>query len=64
MAIFMPIDPCTLGLFDLNGRRGIAPTRDWTPFFENALNLNVCIKFNFFFTIFLSLSDIIRIKSN
>ena len=40
------------------GRREIAPTRNCTPLFKNVLNPFVCIKLNFFPTIFLSLSDL------
>ena len=43
----------------------IAPTRNCIHLLKNVLNLFVCIKLNFFITIFLSLSDlfyIIRIR--
>ena len=39
-------------LFD--GRRGIAPTRNCTHLLKSVLDLFVCIKLNFFLTIFLS----------
>ena len=37
---------------------GIAPTWNCIHLFKNVLNLLVCIKFNFFLTTFLSLSDL------
>ena len=36
------------------GKRGIAPTRNYTHLLKNVLNLFVCIKLSFFLTIFLS----------
>ena len=40
-----------------DGRRGIAPIRDCAHILTNELNAFVCIKLNFFPTIFLSSSD-------
>ena len=40
------------------GRCGIAPTQNCTHLLKNVLNLFICIKLNFFLTIFLSLSDL------
>ena len=40
------------------GNRGIAPTRDCTHILKNVLNLFICIKLNFFLTMFLTLSHL------
>ena len=40
------------------GKRGIVPKRNCTHLLKHILNLFVCIKLNFFLTIFLSLSDL------
>ena len=41
-----------------SGRRGIATTRNCTHLLKHVLYLFVCIKYTFFLTIFLSLSDL------
>ena len=49
---------CGVWTYLIFGRRGIAPTRNFTHFLKSVLNLFVCIKLCFFLTIFLSLSDL------